>query len=116
MATQTQDLQITNFSPPAPPTSSNLTLTLLPTANSAAAQEQKLFTPATSLALSLHNGSNEIYLDRLTYRDLEFRDDGTVVVRIEEAPSFAQTEGETSVKVYVWKGEKLLGEWEAGSY
>lgn len=108
-----QTLQVISLHAPTP-TSSSMSVTLLPSTPTPSTAH--LFSASTSLALSLHNGDHEIYLDRLTQRDLEFQDNGSVIARINETPRFATPHGQTSVKVYMWKGEKLLGEWDAGSY
>ncbi len=75
-------------------------------------------------------------MERITYRELDIKDNGDVVVRVSGVPTFAKDEGSTSVGMFVvsrfsfpyrcvtydtelyvqWKGEKLLGSWDVGSY
>lgn len=35
---------------------------------------------------------------------------------VKDVPGFAHNNGRTGVRVYAWKGEKLLGGWDVGDY
>lgn len=72
---------------------------------------------STTLSFSFHNGTNEAHSERVTQREMQFRNDGSVVVTVGNVPRFRGVVGGiTAVKVYEWKGEKLVGGWDVGSY
>jgi len=103
MATQNTFLSILSFSAPSPA----LTTTLQPCTS---------LPKSTTISFSFHNGEHEVFGDRITNRELLFRDDGAVVATVNKVPAFTTPVGETGVRMYAWKGERLIGEWEVGSY
>jgi len=76
--------------------------------------------PATSLQLAYLVSDMEIYPpDRLTARDVVVADDGLCTVlttvptlKVGDRPGFPDT---VVVELHAWKGERLLGRWEAGT-
>lgn len=94
-----------------PPTAGNRTLhtALLPSS-----PNNNILNPSISISFSFHNNTQEVFLGRITHRDLAFQDDGSVVASVPNVPVFKRdgqgNERVTEIKVYAWKGEKLLGE------
>ena len=74
--------------------------------------------PATGLQISLSSPTGlEIFLDRMSVRDIQLRDNdhGLFSLSTSPVPTFNQ-EMEVAVKLHSWRGEKLLGSWDVGSY
>jgi hypothetical protein len=93
-----------------PPTAHTPTLSavLLPSAH---------LSPSTTLSFSFHHGTQEVHSERLTQREMQVNNDGSVIATVGSVPKFKGGVGViTRVKVYEWKGEKLVGEWDVGSY
>lgn len=48
------------------------------------------------------------------------RDDGSVIATVSNVPVFKRDENRekrvTEVRMYAWKGEKLLGEWDVETF
>lgn len=71
------------------------------------------------LSLAAGNG-HEVFLERLTMRDLEKIDDDeryAITVPGESFPRFKSSAGSnavTEVALHAWKGERLLGKWTFG--
>jgi len=76
----------------------------------------KVLLTSPSLSFSFANGINEVFVDRITHRELQVRDDGSVVATVPDVPGFKDPAVVTEVKMYVWKGQKLLGKWDVGRY
>ncbi|KAJ4386812.1 hypothetical protein N0V93_009710 [Gnomoniopsis smithogilvyi] len=77
--------------------------------------------PASGLQLSFARPSDdqEIFLERITARDVQYADTGlcTVLLEKDSVPRYnvkELTEEEVLVKLHAWKGERHLGAWEVG--
>jgi hypothetical protein len=57
---------------------------------------------STTLSFSFHNGTQEVHSERLTQREMQFNNDGSVVATVGSVPRFkGVVQGEaTDVKVY----------------
>jgi hypothetical protein len=113
-------LQILSLTPPTPH-SRTLLATFLPTpASNPTADSSNMLNPSTSLSFEFRNGGQEVFLDRITHRELAVQDDGSIVATVPNVPVFKRdeegNERATEVRMYAWKGEKLLGEWDVGSF
>lgn len=113
MASPSLQLSLT---PPTPTSRTLLATLLLPTPTST----NPILKPSTSLSFEFRSGGQAVFLDRITQRELAFRDDGSVLATVPNVPVFKRvergSEQVTKVRMYAWKGEKSLGEWDAGSF
>lgn len=84
---------------------------------------KKIQYPASNLQLSFQRPSNdqEIFLERITARDVQHSDAGlcTVLLEKDNVPRYAakeakELEEDVLVKLHAWRGEKHLGAWEVG--
>ncbi len=76
--------------------------------------------PATALQLSFRNDDNEVFIDRLTPRDISVDDDlcwlhidNDTVPQFKHRPA-APAQEDFDVVLHAWRGEKLLGSWVVG--
>ncbi len=82
-------------------------------------RERDALHPATGLQVSFTDGVVDMFVERLTARDVEVvdADDGLcrVVIGQQDLPR-ARTEAgaDFDVRLHAWKGEKWLGSWDAG--
>ena len=108
-------LQVLSLTPPTP-TNQNLLTTLLPNST----HSNLILNPSTSLSFEFRNGGHEVFSDRITHRELDVRDDGSVIATVSNVPVFKRDENRekrvTEVRMYAWKGEKLLGEWDVETF
>ncbi len=80
--------------------------------------------PATALQFSFRNECNEVFVERLTPRDIaeDEEDEGLYLVRLpaSQIPRFkphahAHSQTDFDVFMHAWRGEKLLGSWVVGT-
>jgi hypothetical protein len=98
------DVEILSFGPQTP----QFSVSFKPTPN--------LLTKSLSIQLEFRGGGHEAFVERTTFRELvPDAGEGTYVATVPEYPHF-RGDDEVEVVMHVWKGERLIGSWDAGKY